>query len=110
MATTQKKTIGIQLPIEAQATGAVSNFHKITGFYFDLGSRMAQVTMMSYVSQAAAAAGKQPLGNVAVTVNLTATEEPAEQLLYQKIVSAPGGDPANPAMQNVFSGATLVTE
>ena len=110
MATTQKKTIGIELPIEAAATGAVSNFHKITAFYFDLVSRMTQVTVMSYVSQAAAASGKQPIGNVAVTVNLAVDEYPSEELLYQKIVSAPAGDPGIPGVQNVFSSAKLVTE
>lgn len=110
MATTQKKTIGISLAIEAASTGAISNFHKITGFYFDFNTRMVQATVMSYVSQSAVAAGKQPIGNATASFTIGENDFPSEEMLYQLIVTPQQVNAQNPGLINIFAGATLVTE
>lgn len=103
-----KKAVGIEKGIEVELTGATANFHKITHYGVDLISNIVNVTIASFISKQKAAEGKQSVGSIPVTVQITPGDVVTEEYLYQKIAAGPANDPHNQSY--LFAGATLVTE
>ncbi|AOZ05972.1 hypothetical protein [Cupriavidus malaysiensis] len=84
--------------IESPATGADANFHIITSYSVDLDSGYSAAAVSSYHSQAAQAAGKQPMHTWHITLSgVPPQDKPALAWLEAELAHAeipPADDPS----------------
>jgi hypothetical protein len=102
---------GISAQIEDPNTGADATFHVIHFYSVDVRNQLSTALLEGYVSQDAQATGRNALMHHNVQVPGIPDAASALDWLYAEVVKpAPAGVDSAVAPQNVFAGATLVSE
>lgn len=105
---------GISLDLTSPDTGAVATFHRIGYIQIDDMQKTSTVIVMGYVSKETYQKALQPISRITCTVtDIPPDSADIRDWLYERITApAPKPDPNAPMQpqQNVYAGATLVTE
>lgn len=93
--------LGLKKPIEDTQTGAPIYYHVLRAYQVDVVAQRTLVTLSSYISQAARAAGKNPISAISVSGLIGVPGADPVQWCYQALL-AEGSD------ANVLAGAEPV--